>query len=126
MLESSRSVGEAFGHDTPLERAIASWKGGFPFIPLGDPDKMIGVFEVDFSEDLCTMPSVQEIRNERKWVTVLPGDTIQRPKVHTESKFARFLLHKKDRSSVRGGRLLNEAIVEVLIKELSEGHQLNL
>jgi hypothetical protein len=87
---------------------------------------MVGMFKVDFSEDLGTVACVQEVRNERKWITVLPGDAIQSPEVHTESKFTRFLLDKENRSSVRGSRLSNKAVVEVLVKELSEGRQLNL
>jgi hypothetical protein len=48
---------------------------------------MVGMFQVDLSEDLSAMPRIQEVRNERKWIAVLPGDTIQSPEVHTELKF---------------------------------------
>jgi hypothetical protein len=76
LLESSRSVGQALGHDEPLERAVASSEHGFPLIAIGNPNKVIGVLQVNFSEDLRTPTSVQKIGNEGKWISVLPGNVI--------------------------------------------------
>jgi hypothetical protein len=75
-LESSRSVGQALGHDEPLKRAVASSERGFPFIAVSDPNKVIGVLQVNFSEELRTPTGVQKIGNEGKWISVLPGDAI--------------------------------------------------
>ena len=43
MLESSGSIGKSKRHDTPFKRSVASVEGGFPFIALLDPDKVVSV-----------------------------------------------------------------------------------
>jgi hypothetical protein len=75
-LESSRSIGQALGHDEPLERAVASSECGFPLIAVGNPNEVIGLLQVNFGEDLRTPTGVQKVGNEGKWISVLPGDVI--------------------------------------------------
>ena len=42
-LESGVSIGKSERHDTPFKGSVASAEGGFPFITLLDPDKVVSV-----------------------------------------------------------------------------------
>jgi hypothetical protein len=75
-LESSRSIGQALRHDKPLKRAVASSERGFLLIAVSNPNEVIGMLEVNFSEDLRTPTGVQKVGNEGKWILVLPGNVI--------------------------------------------------
>ena len=50
-LETRRGVGEPLGHHKPLERPISSPEGGFPFVTIGNADKVVGMSQVDLGVD---------------------------------------------------------------------------
>ena len=82
-MEGRRSVGESEGHDAPFERAVAGPKGGLPLVSGGDPNEIVGVSEVDLGIDPSLPRSVEEVRDERERIPILPSDFIEAPVVHT-------------------------------------------
>ena len=57
-LKSSRSIGKCERHDIPFKRSVASAEGGFPFIALVDPDKVVSVLQIDLGIDLSLVWTV--------------------------------------------------------------------
>jgi hypothetical protein len=125
-LKSRGSVGQTFGHNVPFERAIAGAEGSLPFVAVGNPNKVIRVLEVDFSEDLRSAAGVQEVRDQGKRVAILASDAVKTSEVDAKPKFAGFLFDKQNRSAVRRRRLFNETVVDILVEELAQGLQLQL
>ena len=84
--ESSRSIGEAERHNTPLEGSIASTEGGLPFVSFMDPNKMVCMPEIDLSKESGLPRAIQEVRDAGRWVTVFLCDSVEALKVNTKSK----------------------------------------
>ena len=57
-LETHWGVGEPLGHHKPLERSISGPEGGFPFVTIGDADKVVGMLQVDLGVDPCLSRSI--------------------------------------------------------------------
>ena len=70
-LKSCRSVSKAFQHYQPLKISVTSPEGGLPFVSCCNANQMVHVPEVDFSVDLCFSWCVEQIGNERKWISIL-------------------------------------------------------
>jgi hypothetical protein len=81
-LESGGSIRKSEGHDQPPIGAIASVECGLPFVSIGDPDEMISMAKVDLGVYPGPARSIQEVRNEREWIAILPGNAIKAPEVH--------------------------------------------
>jgi hypothetical protein len=60
-LESRRSIGEAKGHNQPLVRTVARAEGGFPFITIGDANKVVRMSKVDFGIDFGMARGIEEV-----------------------------------------------------------------
>jgi len=50
-LKSPGSVGQAEGHNQPLEGSVLGAKGGFPFVTFPDADEVIGVPQINLGID---------------------------------------------------------------------------
>jgi hypothetical protein len=50
-LEGRGSVGKPERHYAPLKGSVSCAEGGFPFISVGDPDKVVRVPEIYFGVD---------------------------------------------------------------------------
>uniref|UniRef100_A0A0W0GFU7 Uncharacterized protein n=1 Tax=Moniliophthora roreri TaxID=221103 RepID=A0A0W0GFU7_MONRR len=85
MLESSRSVCQSFRNDIPLVRAISGVKCSFPLVTISDPYKMVCMAEVELCIDRGFAQSIEQVGDERKWVSVLLGDLVKTPKVYTQA-----------------------------------------
>ena len=57
-LETCQGVGEPLGHHQPLERPVPGLEGGFPFVPIGDVDEVVGVSQVNFGVDPGLVQSI--------------------------------------------------------------------
>ena len=71
LLKSCRSVSKAFRHYQPLKGSVTSPEGGLPFISCCNVNQMVCVPEVDFSVDSCFLWCIEQIGNERKWISIL-------------------------------------------------------
>ena len=76
-LESSGSIGEAEVHDHKIKGSITSSEGSFPFITRSDADKVVGTTEVNLGINGGGAEAIEEVGNERKWVSVFLGDGIK-------------------------------------------------
>ena len=119
-LESGGSIGETLRHDEPFEGSISCLKGGLPFISGGNPDEMVGMLEVNLGINVRGSGTVQEIRDEGEWITVLFGNAIKSAEVHAESQRTILFLDKEDRSTVRRCQLANKAMAEIFVQEFAE------
>jgi hypothetical protein len=63
---------------------------------------------------------IQEVRNERKWVTILLGNFVQPTVVDTKAETAVLLPNEENRSSVRRIRGADKSDADVLLNEVSE------
>ena len=70
-LKSCGSVSKAFRHYQPLKGSVMSPEGGLPFVSCCNANQMVRVLEVDFSVDSCFLWCVEQIGNERKWISIL-------------------------------------------------------
>ena len=52
-LETHWGIGEPLGHYKPLQRPVLGLEGGFPFVTIGNTDKVVGMSQVDLGVDLC-------------------------------------------------------------------------
>ena len=85
-LESGGSVGKAEGHDKPFKGAIAGPEGSLPFVSSGDPDKVVGVTEINLGVDTSFTGRVEKVGNEREWIAILFGDPIQTSEIDAEAE----------------------------------------
>ena len=102
MLEGCGGIGHSEGHDQVFERAIAGAKGCFQFVPRGNADIVVARSKVEFGKNLGLLEAIEEIVDQRKWVSVLSGDAVQAPIIHTEAEGAVFLFGEKDGSASGG------------------------
>jgi hypothetical protein len=119
-LKSGRSVSESFWYNPELIGAITSAKSGFGFVTRCDPEKMIGVPEVEFRVDPCLPRRIQEIRNQRKQIFVFLGDPVKPPVVDAKSERAVFLLSEGDRSAVTRTRRVYETRLQILVNKVTK------
>ena len=70
--------------------------------------------------------SGQEVRNERKWITVLFGDLIKTLEIDAEAESSVFLFDKKNGGSMRRSCRSDETSMEVFLNEFTEGLEFNL
>ena len=92
MLESSQSIGKAKRHNTPLEGTIAGMEGSLPFVPFMDLDKMVCMPEINLGKESGLSRAIQEVGDAWEWVSIFLCDSIEAPKVDTESQGAILLL----------------------------------
>ena len=99
MLECGWSIGKSKGHNTPFKRTIMSREDGFPLITFVNLDKMVSILEINFSEELSLLRSVQEVGDVGKQIIVFLCDLVEVPEINTELKGTIFLLDKQDWST---------------------------
>jgi len=119
-LESCWCISKPFRHYQPLEGTITGSECSLPFVSSRNPDKMIRVPEVDFGVDSCFSGSVQEVGNERKWISVLLGNSVEASEVDAKSERAVFFPDEKDRSSMGRAGGTDEPCGKVLVNELTK------
>ncbi|KIM55473.1 hypothetical protein SCLCIDRAFT_134567 [Scleroderma citrinum Foug A] len=60
-LESHGSIGQAEGHDIPLEETIPHVEHGFPFITFCNADQVVCMVEIDLRVDLGLARGIEEV-----------------------------------------------------------------
>ena len=70
-LEGGWRVGEAKEHDRWFEESPVRPKGCLPLISLLDPDIVVTLSNIKFSEVLGVLHFVDELLNQRQWILVL-------------------------------------------------------
>src|SRR5882672_3469392 len=123
LLKSCWCISKPFRHYQPLEGTITGSECSLPFISSRNPDKMIHMPEVDFGVDSCFSGCVQEVGNERKWISVLLGNSVEASEVDAKSERAVFFLDEKDRSSMGRAGGTDEPCGKVLINELTKSRK---
>ena len=101
-LKRSWSISETERNNLVFERTISSSKGCFPFVPRGNADIVVARSKVEFGKNLGLLEAIEEIVDQRKGVSVLSGDAVQAPIIHTEAEGAVFLFGEKDGSASGG------------------------
>jgi hypothetical protein len=84
-LESAGCAMETKRHDQVFELSIAGSESGFVFFARGDPDEIESVSKIQLGEELFTLQTIKELRNQGQGITVLDGDTIKRVIINTQS-----------------------------------------
>ena len=125
-LERGGSIGKSERHNKPFKGAIASPKGGFPFVTFGDADQVVSMPEVDLGIDRGATGSGEEVGDKWKGVAVLLGNLIETTVIDAKAERTVFLLDEENRSTVRRSRLADEASGEVLINELTQSAEFEL
>jgi len=62
---------------------------------------MIHMPEVDLGVTTSLVGGIQEVGNERKWVSILLRDLVKTAKIYAEPEGTVFLFYEQDQSSVR-------------------------
>ena len=62
VLEGSRCIGQAEGHHHPLEGSILGSECCLPFVTILDPDKMVGMLQINLGVDPRFTRRVEEVR----------------------------------------------------------------
>ncbi|KIM56843.1 hypothetical protein SCLCIDRAFT_131664, partial [Scleroderma citrinum Foug A] len=75
-LKSCRGVGQAEGHDIPLEGPIPHAEHGFPFITFCNVDQVVCMVEINLRVDLGLARGIEEVRYQREWVVVFLGQLV--------------------------------------------------
>ena len=91
-----------------------------PFVAFVDSDKMVGVFKVDFGVYLGFSWSIQEVRYEWQWVSVLFCNSIQSSEIDTKPKGTVFLRSEEDWCSMRRIRWRDKTGFDMLIDKILE------
>ena len=110
MLKSGRGIGKSEGHNAPLKRAISSAEHGFPFVTFTDPDKMIGMLEIDFGEVTSFLQTIQEIGDLGEQISVFLHNLIQATEIDAKAEGAILLPDEEYRSSAQRSSQTDEAI----------------
>lgn len=79
-----------------------------PLIFLMDADQLIGVTEIMFGEELCSLEKFKGSGHERQKVQILYSNIIEAPVINIRSERF-FLLSKRETGTSRGRRGLNNA-----------------
>ena len=75
-LKRCRRIGKSERHYRPFVGSIAGPKGRFPLISGSNPDKVIGVPEIDFAVDSSLAGAVEEVGDEGERVTILASNLV--------------------------------------------------
>ena len=67
---------------------LAAPKGCHPFVPLSDPDLMIGISEIFFGEHFGFVWAIKHLADERKGEAILHNDSIEPAEVHHQPQLA--------------------------------------
>jgi lipoprotein-anchoring transpeptidase ErfK/SrfK len=113
------SLGESLDHTARSER-------GFPFVTFGDTNEMKGMSEINFGVDASFPRSIEEVRNERKWISVLLGNTVKAPIINTETEGTTLFPGEEHRCSMGRTGWSDKAPGKFLIKESAESFKLGL
>uniref|UniRef100_A0A0W0FEJ3 Uncharacterized protein n=1 Tax=Moniliophthora roreri TaxID=221103 RepID=A0A0W0FEJ3_MONRR len=82
-LESGRSVGESFGDDVPLIRAVSGPECSFPLVTFSNSYKMVRMAKIKLGIDFGLTQGIEKVGNEGKRIAVLLGDLVKTSKIHT-------------------------------------------
>ena len=99
-MKSGWRIGKSKGHDLPFKRSVSSSERGLPLISRSNPDKVVGMSEVNLGIDSGLPRTVQEIGDEGKRVAVLLSDTVKSAIIHPKPKGSILLLSEKDWSTM--------------------------
>ena len=91
LLPSCRSISKAKWHDIPFVRSPAGSERRFPFVAFMNVNQMVCMFEVDLGINARFPGRVEEIRYERKRVSILFRDFIQTAEIDAKSELSIFL-----------------------------------
>lgn len=125
-MEGSRGISKTFGNNTPFERTVTSSEGGFPLITFGDPNEMISVSQVDLGINACFARDIEEVRNERKRISIFLRNVVEATIIHTKTEVTILLFDEKDGSTVRGFGGTNETHREIFVNEFTKSLKLSL
>ena len=67
-------------------------EGGFLLVTFLNPDKVISVSEINFSEELGPVMTIKEVGDTGQWVVVLLCDFVEAPEVDTKPERTIFFL----------------------------------
>ena len=63
-LKGGGSIGKSKQNYQPFKGAVASAKGGFPFIAIRYANQMVGMMEVDFGKNISLLQGIEEVQNQ--------------------------------------------------------------
>lgn len=95
-MPCGRSVGESERDDAVFEEPFVATKGGLPLVSRGNAKQAESGLEVKLCEKLATFDTIQELVDEREWITILLGDGVEAAIVDAKSKRAIGLFDKED------------------------------
>jgi len=64
MLEGTRRIAQAEGHDRIFEEAISAAEGCLPFLPRGYMESVVTITYIELGEELGMADSIQELTDE--------------------------------------------------------------
>ena len=85
-LKSGGGIGKSERHNAPLKRAIASAKCGFPFVTFSNPDKVVGMPEIDLCKVTCLLWTVKEVGDAGERISVFLRDLVQATEIDAKSE----------------------------------------
>ena len=104
-LEHCRGVGKTKEHHQRLKHSFVHLEGSFPFVTFLDSNVVISPSHIKLGKYLHILQFVDDIRNKRKWVLVLNGDSIESSIVLHRMQFTILLLYEEGgRGKGRFGR----------------------
>jgi hypothetical protein len=121
-LEGGRTIGEAKVHDQWFKEATIGAKCGLPLITLLNSDIIVPPTDVELGKVLRAFESVNEVIDEREWVSILPCDHVKCPIVLVKVKFTILLLDEQDQGTQRGFGWPNAAGGQGLLQERVQLH----
>lgn len=101
VLEDGGGVDQAIQHHDVLVVSSRCYEGCLPLVPLTYPEEVIRAAEVQLGEDGGTTEVFQSCWDERKWISKLDCDVVERSIVDTWPQASVLFLHKEARSRVR-------------------------
>ena len=95
-LESGRGVGETKIHHQGFKQTAVGTKSRFPFITLFDANVVKAPSDIQLSEVPRSRELVDQLINQRKWVTILHSDRVEHAIILHKAEFTILLLDKED------------------------------
>src|SRR6202012_26820 len=121
VLEGGGSVSEAEMHDEELIGAVATSKGGLPFVAVGDANQIEAGLEIDLRKQLRSGEAIEEFVDPGKGVPILAGNLVNTAIIDAEAKRTVLLLREDDRSASGRLRGADETLGQVFVDKIFDG-----
>ena len=119
-MPGSRCVCQTIRDNKVFEKAEVSSKSSFPLVTFFDAKMGVGGLQIDDRKDFAASNTVEQVVNEREWIPILPGYSIQTSEVDTKPNFASLFSGEKYRGTSGRSRSSDVAAFKVGIDILSD------